>query len=409
MVEELANHAVQTYYIPWPEFSMYHQFFIPINSNVTSGQVVSLISMSISTDNTIIWYDHWEDRYDADVTNRTTASNKTEIWGDGNAANGCQPTLKGANCTDGKDILMAGTSFVIQNEVTVIPSRLQNIFMYDGGDKVATNFPIAITRGGYPSKPGSVLAGAMEVLDTSLWGQNFISPVGNNTAKASFFYTAFLVMAKEANTTVQFANLAGTVQQSWVLNEGESRLITTGISRRLIANKPVQVSIITGDPGSVYESRWYTMLDTAQWSKEYVTPTGETFGRTKLVLYNANAYTINVTMETRNTTTGAKIFQNMTVSRANYTLSPWVQDNTGAYVKSNDQFMAMSITDAERRSSDNVTTEGQMYDWGFAVQPLSDLTAQVLIAWGYVCSLYSINRLTFLASLTLVLSIIVTL
>lgn len=390
MVEELTNHAVQTYYIPWPEYSMFHQFFIPINRNVTNGQVNSIISMAISTDNTIIWYDHWEDKYDADATNSTTASIKTEVWGDGIAANGCRPTLKGASCTDASDVLMAGMSFVIQNAVTVIPSRDPSVFVYDGGDKVQTNFPIAITRGGYPSKPGSVLAGAMEVMDTSFWGKNFISPVGNNTVKASFSFTAFLVMAKEANTTVQWTRKSGELRDAWVLNEGESRLITTVINQRLIADKPVQVSIITGDIDSVYESRWYTILDTAQWSKQYVTPTGESFGKTKMVLYNANDKDITVTMETRNPSNGAKILKDIKVLQSNYALSPWVQDNTGAYVYSNDPFMAMSITDAERNSTDGVRTDGQMYDWGFSVQPLNDLTAQVLIAWGYVCSRYYI-------------------
>jgi hypothetical protein len=378
MVQDLATYAVQTFYIPFPEDVMFNEFFVPINRNATKGSVMSIIALSISTDNTIIWYDHWEDGYDADVTNTTTASKKTEVWGDGNATNGCQPTIV---CTNAADVLMAGTSFVIQNIVD--PVRNPLVYKYDGGDKVATNFPIAITRGGYPTRPGSVLAGAMEVLDTSFWGKDFIAPVGNNTVKASFTYAAFLVMAKEANTTVELRGpTTSKVVATYLLNEGESRLITTRISQPLTSDKPVQVAMITGDIDSVYESRWYSLLDQAQWSTQYVTPTGETFGRTKLVLYNPTTASITVSMETRNRTTGAKIFQNIAVASKNYALSGYVSDDTGALVTSTQKFLALSITDAERFSSDGKSTDGQMYDWGFPVQPLADLTSQVLIAWG---------------------------
>lgn len=381
MVEELANFAVQTYYIPFPEDQMFNEFFLPINSG-TKGSVMSIIAVAISTDNTIVWYDHWEDGYDADVTNVTTVNVMTEVWGDGNATNGCQPTIV---CTDASDKLMAGTSFVITN-LRDPPFRNALIYKYDGGDKVATNFPIAITRAGYPTRPGSELAGAMEVLDTSRWGMDFIAPVGNNTPKASFFYSAFLVMAKEANTTVELRGpTTSKVVATYVLNEGESRLITTRISQPLTSDKPVQVAMITGDIGSIYESRWYSLLDKNQWSAEYITPTGETYGRTKLVLYNADTVPVPIKMETR-LSTGASNFQTFSIPAKFYYLSPHVQDGTGAIVTSTNgkPFIALSITDAEQKSSDKKTTMGQMFDWGFPLQPALELTSQVLIAWGYV-------------------------
>ena len=361
---------------------MFNDFFVPINAHAVRNSystVMSIIALAISTDNTIIWYDHWEDGYDADSSNITSASKKTEVWGDGNASNGCQPTIR---CTDATDLLMAGTSFVIQNEVVAI--RNKAVYKYDGGDKVATNFPIAITRGGYPMNPGSLLAGAMEVLDTSSWGKEFISPVGNNTVKASFDFSAFLVMAKDANTTVQLRDPldSNKLLATHRLNEGESRLFGTKISQSLISDKPVQVAMITGDIDSIYESRWYSLLDVAQWSTKYVTPTGETFGRTKLVLYNPNNFTITVNMETRNRSTGAPIFLNMTVTRMNYALSGYVSDDTGALVTSLHKFLPLSITDAEQKSSNGNWTMCETYDWGFPVQPLDDLTSQVLIAWG---------------------------
>jgi hypothetical protein len=222
----------------------------------------------------------------------------------------------------------------------------------------------------------------MEVLDTSFWGKEFIAPVGNNTPKVSFSFSAFLVMAKDANTTVEFKGTGGKTLETHILNEGQSRLFPTRINQQLSTSNPVQVCMITGDIDSLYESRWYSLLDLNQWSTQYVTPTGETFGRTKLLLYNPNTVSIKVNMETRNRVTGARISQSLTVTARNYLLSPYVTDGTGALVSSTSRFLPLSITDAERTSADNVTTDGQMYDWGFPVQPVADLTSQVLIAWG---------------------------
>jgi hypothetical protein len=381
MLQDLETIPLQTYYIPFPETNMLYDFFIPIKKNVTKGYVRSIIAVAISTDNTIIWYDHWEDGFDTNPANATVASRTTEVWGDGNATNGCQPAI--ASCTDTTDALNAGMSFVIQNNVVVSP-RDRNVIRWDGGDKVVANFPIAITRGGYPEKPGSLLAGAVEVLDTSNWGTSFITPVGPNTPKASWEYTAFLFMAKEPNTTVTMRQANNsTLNGTYILQEGESRLVRTLVSQTLLSNKPIQVDIITGDIDSEYESRWYSLLDFKHWSTDYITPTGETKGRTKLVLYNPTTKLVSVTMETLNANGSANI-TTFNLNPKLYTLSRHVMDGTGARVKGNSSFITLSITDTELKSADGQVTGGQWYDWGFPVQPTADLTAQVLVAWGYV-------------------------
>jgi IgGFc binding protein len=379
MLEALDNNPLQTFYIPFPESSMFTDLFFPIRPDKSVGPVVSLISASISTDKTIIWYDHWEDGFDTDATNATTRSKTTEVWGDGNKTNGCQPSL--TSCTDATDFLMAGTSFVIQNPV-VVP-RDRSVLRWDGGDKIQTTFPIAVTRGGYPAKPGSVLAGAVEVLDTDSWGTDFIAPVGINTPKASFEFSAFLFMAKEANTSVTLPDKTVVV-----LNEGESRLVKMNQSATLKSSKPIQVDLITGDIGSEYESRWFSLLDTAQWTTEYISPTGETYGRTKLVIYNPRPVSLTVTMDTL--VNGTIRTANLLVPPMNYLLSPYVPDGSGARVKSTSTFLPLSITDSEIKAADNFTTGCQWFDWGFPLQPTADLTPQVLVAWGYVQQIFKI-------------------
>jgi hypothetical protein len=97
----------------------------------------------------------------------------TQVWGDGDASNGCHPNF--SSCTDSKDRLVAGASVEIQNIVQIgtnsNPIRDPNRVFFDGADRIQSSFPITAMRAAYPKSPGSVMAGGVEVLDTSLWGQ----------------------------------------------------------------------------------------------------------------------------------------------------------------------------------------------------------------------------------------------
>jgi hypothetical protein len=128
--------------------------FFQVSPNTCRPPMVSLVSVTISTDKTVVWVDHWEDGFDDDVTIATART--TEIWGDGNATNGCSPMI--TSCTNALDVLMAGASIVIQNLVNL--PRVKTEIRYDGGDRIQSSFPIAVTRAGYSSTPGSVFAGA---------------------------------------------------------------------------------------------------------------------------------------------------------------------------------------------------------------------------------------------------------
>jgi len=137
---------MQTFFLPLPEESMFYDMFriIQSDSSVTKAPIESMFSVSCSVDHTVIWYDHWEDGFETDILmpNSTT----TEVWGDGDASNGCSPNV--LHCTDATDVLMAGDSIVVQNKVEV--PRDPTLIKYDGGDKLQSSFPVALTRGAYP-------------------------------------------------------------------------------------------------------------------------------------------------------------------------------------------------------------------------------------------------------------------
>ena len=237
---------VQTFFIPLPEESMFKDMFYQINPEKARPGVVTMLSMAIATDDTIIWYDHWEDGYDADVSNRTAPT--TEIWGDGLASNGCPPDVE--ICTDETDILVAGQTVVIQNTISL--PRNPTIFAYDGADRVQASYPIAITRGAYPVAPGSLMAGAVEVLEVKSWGYSFEAPLGMDIGKyfEAFQFSAFFYMAAFDGTSVTLPD--GSTQ---ILNRGQSGMVRINQRDRLVSNKLLQVDLITGDVWSYYELR----------------------------------------------------------------------------------------------------------------------------------------------------------
>ena len=53
--------------------------------------IETTISIAMKRPGIIIYYDHWEDGYEADIENPVQST--TQIWGDGNPANGAPPNI----------------------------------------------------------------------------------------------------------------------------------------------------------------------------------------------------------------------------------------------------------------------------------------------------------------------------
>lgn len=274
----------QLFYIPLPETDVFDDALTVIqplsdqNGNkLVQAPMTSLISVAISTDNTVIWYDHWEDEYDADITK--PSSPNTAIWGDGDASNGCRPDISlMKTCTDDDDYLNAGDSFVIES-VMDVPRRKgtwqQNGgIKFDGGDKVAASYPITITRGEYADKPGSLLAGAVEVYDMSKWGTEFEMPVGVDfeTSTNSFQYVKVFIMSATDGNVITLPD--GTTE---LLGDGGSKAIEVNTGDKITSTFPIQAYLVTGDEYSTYEMRWFSLIPADQWSSSYLGPVGDSF------------------------------------------------------------------------------------------------------------------------------------
>ena len=134
---------VQIYYVPLPEAQV-RTFITTIGAlSAASSTTDSTISIVTSDNSTIIYYDQWEDGYEATLSEPVQAT--TQIWGDGIAGNGCPPTKNGAvlTCNNANDVLNAGDVVVLRNNVPL--PRVPANQLYDGRDKFGSTKALAVT------------------------------------------------------------------------------------------------------------------------------------------------------------------------------------------------------------------------------------------------------------------------
>lgn len=377
---------VQTFYVPFPEAQLLQglQAIAATGDGSTPANPMSTyVSIAAAAGGTIVYYDQWENGYDADISNPAnlySVSNPggTQIWGDGNAANGAPPGIPG-------DVISAGTVIILNNQLSsATPLNID----FDGRDKIAATKNVAVTRTGWASGSSTLLAGSVEVFATEKWGTDYRSPVGtdipNGVDEQMFQYTALAIMAGPDGAVVQIDKDAnGVFETTQTLAEGQSYYVngSVEVGARVLSDKPVQVDILTGDIGSDYESRDSALLPISLWAHSYYTPvsTVSSYGTT-VWLYNPATTELTVQYQTRNTL-GALTTTPLTVpggSAGGY-LKQVILNNYGArFYTTGAPFYAFSTTDSTDTDSEN----NQAYDWGYTLVPEEALTPQVLVGLG---------------------------
>jgi hypothetical protein len=377
----------QLFYVPFPEDQQL-QAFDAINT-VANDPITVFVTFSAATDGTVIYYDHWEDGYEANITNPTQST--TLIFGDGNPANGYPPG-------NAADQIPAGTVFSLRNFVNT--ATLQSVLDYDARDKVASFKPISLTKTSFPDGTDTLLAGCVEVFERGLWGTEYRSPVGvdmpTSTATATltndenlFSYVALSISAGPGGASVQIdKDNNGAFEETVVLTEGQSIFrdaVNTG--GRVLADKPVQVVLFTGTVGSNYASRDTNLLPVNRWSSDYFSPvsTPATNG-TVTFIYNPGAAAITVNYQYRNSLTTYATASVSVPAGGNARVTHAPASGTthyGAYRfyttgANPPPFYAISAVDADETTSGN----NQNWDGGFTLVGKPSLTTQVLLSLG---------------------------
>ena len=351
---------VETYLVPLPEEDIRAGSLALFTG--TGDTIRTVISLTGAVDGTIIYYDHWEDGFEADLANPVQAS--SEVWGDGDASNGAPPGC-GA---DGCDVFGAGDNASLINDVFANPRNSGNI-LYDGGDQIGATGPIAVTRAGWPTNPGTLLAGAVEVYPTDAWGSAYEVPMGvDSTLGQNFEYTAASIMAASGPTTVDIdIDGNGSIDQTVTLSGGEAALVP-GLSEgaTITSNGAVQVDMLTGDIGATYEGRWFALLPTSQWATSYFNPVGTVVADdpATVALYNPGASNLVVTVNFQGGST--------TVNVPAGSSAAYQMPNSGAQFSAGSAFYATVLVDYD----------GTTHDWGFTLVPEPRLSTAAVVGWG---------------------------
>ncbi|MCX6225143.1 MAG: hypothetical protein NTV01_10425, partial [Bacteroidia bacterium] len=356
-----AQSAQYIYFVPLPETQIHNTFRVLYTSTGTTYH--SVISIVPSVSNTIIYYDQWEDGYETNLS--TPVQSSTWIFGDGNASNnGGYP-----------DAVVAGKPIILQNDL-VVPNSA-SIIKADGGDKIACSKSLSCARSSWATNPGTVLADAVEFLNTQAFGTSFEIPIGQNTSSGGMFnLTALHVQASQNATQINIVKDPAfpLVVTTATINQGESYQVNGGIMQgaTVTSNKPVQVNLITGLPGATYESRWYYIYPLALWDAGYYSPvsTAISTAESHVFLYNPTASPLSVTVHTNANLAGAVV---SVPSKGTYRyIMP--SGSSAHFDNPSVKFFAVGATDAD---ATNTT-----WDWGYTLVPENYLTTSFYVGWG---------------------------
>ena len=359
---------VEEYYVPLPE----EQWRESLNTiTPETGMIMeSITSIIVWGSGAIIHYDHWEDGYELEIN--TPAQPSTEIWGDGNNANGKPPSY-----TNDPFGLPKGTVVVLRNLVSLPRDRT---ILYDGHDRFGSNRSLVVSRAGWTTAPvGSRLASMVNVAPARAYGNRFVCPIGEDviTAASLFSYTGLLIMARDSGTEVQIdidGPGPGTTEEV-ELNRGESYLVNGGILKgaSVETSRPVQAHLITGGIYCYcYMSRSYTMYPEDQWTGSYMCPVGTMpIGNDCYVfIYNPNDIPITINAES------AEGKASLDVDALS--VYQWeMPGESGARFQSlgGERFLAVTAVNADLYAQ-------HIWEWGFSLVPEHNLSSETIVGWG---------------------------
>jgi uncharacterized repeat protein (TIGR01451 family) len=367
---------LQIFYVPMPETETNGALDV-IGNGVQGTLQTSIVAISVTENNTVLWYDHWEDGYEAILGNPLQAS--TRVWGDNNNANGIAPGF--VNDPDG---IPAGTVFRLRNNVPTPRNVGVDGILFDSPDKFGSDKTVAVSRSQFTNPDGTVLASAVEVRDTRFYDTDYRAPVGVNTLNAGqmFEYTSFFVQGYLDNTHVQIdANNDGDFvdadDRDVILNQGQTIVSGQNVVQggRVLADKPVQVDLLTGDIGSGFASRTYALYSVGQAANDYFTPVGfdsivdTTNDDVRLYVYNPNAGNISVQREDVTGLVGAPV---VVAPGASAFFDVTTNTGTRLFTVGGEDFLAIGTHDQQ----------GTTHDWGFSLQPVAELSQIALVGLG---------------------------
>jgi uncharacterized repeat protein (TIGR01451 family) len=400
-----------------------YQYFVPFNDNnldtsftdvlgpnclndlgPIARTIASTISLTASSIGTQVFYDHWEDGYDAD------------------------PIVPGPTT---EQLTLNAGAYRIWPDNVALP-RGNTPLLHDGRDRITIiGQPAAAMRAAWLTPyPGSRLAGAWEMQKVSDWGRNYVVPAGEDLGRKNpnpalrypdFDYVSASVMAAYDNTIVQVITdptNPGSSTKFYTLNAGQSAYVRGSAALALgqyairsgatvSSTLPVQVQVRAGNCRAPYSGRSYTLIPNEKWANDYWSPVSSfaqgvngclvdylppqnNQGRSAdadIYITNPRAAPLTVNYEGPGGAGTITIPANSTGSYLklrfpNGTPFPGSipRSNTqGVHLFTNNSaetFWAVTAVD-----STSLGNNGADFDWSYALIPARELSARVVLGW----------------------------
>lgn len=367
--------------------------------------MASVVGLAASTDDQIVYYDQWEDGYEADMLapNQST----TLILGDNNPANGDARSFSNDPRLTG-DIILRGTVLTfnsdqtggtIQNQVVPIP-RVATDIRYDGGDRIFTSGgPVTLIHAEHPNQC-NYIGSSLEILSRQAVGNaySYSVPVGTNTytryggagtAGGPFKYVFIDIVAINDDTNVFVDNKGGgtasfTLQRGQhyssqgLINTTAAPSVTILEGTKISTSQPIAGMVYTAGSGT-YQDRPFALLPDLMHSTDFVVPApGDnpgTNGNKPLNLYIYNPDSVNTISVTGTDTTGSATFTVPPNSVKAYTeataMNRPVPNNSAARLTSSSNFWGFA-------AYDHLSTT---VDWGHSWLATRFLTSYYSVSW----------------------------
>ncbi len=390
------------FYIPGRS-DLIWEMFESIDNNEELDEADGLrtfISITSSTDNTTIYYDHWEDGFDFNPLDPSSADETVTL------ASG-------------------GTSHNFEGQNIPVKPRGTDVY-YDHGDRIyIAGGPVSATVNFWPESIGTVFANSWELYPVKPFQSTYVLPgqgldlAGDNVSPNDlndFEHVYGFIQATQDGTSVTVTDpngnlldlvyfdsatgepvslgtnptlnqgqvaLVGQVQDSGASNIG-SALSSTHAT--VNANKPVQVQYVIGEfideASTASESRGYTAVPKNLWDDEYYSPIGGSSAvqdvdssspsNADLYIYNPNPNSIDIYYEDKTGTGTFTIPADATLAYSD-ALGRFSPHESAIYVKSTggEKFVATGSIDSEYED----------FDWGYGLVPAYLLRDEYHLGW----------------------------
>lgn len=332
------------------------------------NQLHNIITVVMGQDNSIIYYDHWENGYlNGAAGDETYTANRGNVFTF--ISDMDIPRAAGDECSSEVRINMTGT-----------PTTA----CYDGRDRIYVVGSASVVQAFWPEVTQSVYANAWEIYPVSALENNYTIPVGEDLAVAPLSYRDFdqtfiLVQAVQDGTRVQIDNpaIAGVEIDTTLNRGGIAQLFHIDEDTTVTSNLPVYVQLITGRFNSDIssESRSYSVVPRDLWETTYYSPVpGFPQGYdTDIFIFNPSPANLTINYEDRVGTGSFTVPPHSTRSYQSLT-GRYVPSNSAVFLQAADQTTAFWAIGA-------VDTENADYNYGFSLIPSNKLSNNYYLGW----------------------------